>query len=190
MKRTAIVTLICILFLLMATGCNRPDHRPLSEEDAAIRVIADSAVMEKYSLEDLRDFQIEAYTSPDGVSHARYKLQICGYDAHDTISIDIDTDGTITQISDTLGKYSVFLDRVTPLDIWWAKCRLMIETMGYESKDSDYYLSIDQNGNLQLRTEIIEHIQPSSAGEGQASFGGCGIDHEHLFFGKVICSAP
>ena len=48
---------------------------------------------------------------------------------------------------------------------------------------SDFYLQIDE-GYLCLYVEVIVDIENSSTGEYEEH--GCGIDHEHKFFGERI----
>ena len=52
------------------------------------------------------------------------------------------------------------------------------------SKRGDFYLSADEENYLCLCMEIIVELEPPSGGEWLE--GGCGIDHEHVFFRERI----
>ena len=65
MKRFWICILLSISITLLAAGCSQKAET-LSAEEAAIRNITDAAVMEKYHLDDLADFRINAYNAPNG----------------------------------------------------------------------------------------------------------------------------
>jgi hypothetical protein len=188
MKRTAICIFLCAALILLISGCGKNQDK-LSPEEAAIRAITDAAVMEKYELENLEDFQIHAYHAPNGNSYARYQLQLGGYRADDTIEVELDGDGTITNISDTLGKYSVFLDQAKPVDFWWAKFRMTGKRLRYLGETQAYYLTISQEGDLYLSLEIINEFRRPKTDENGDPVGPCGGKHEHLYFAKLVCPA-
>ena len=68
-----------------------------------------------------------------------------------------------------------------------AELQLLSETEQYSNR-SDFYLQTDKDDYLCLAVEVIKQLGPSSfqESEGEVVEGGCGIDHEHLFFEKRI----
>ena len=62
------------------------------------------------------------------------------------------------------------------------------EDVSQHSNHSNFFLQIT-NDYLCLVVEVIKSIDPPvSAEEGEIADGGCGIDHEHLFFSECISS--
>ena len=61
------------------------------------------------------------------------------------------------------------------------------EAVSAYSNSSDFYLQIN-DGYLCLVAEVIKQLEPPSSQEteGEIVEGGCGIDHEHLFFAERI----
>ena len=61
------------------------------------------------------------------------------------------------------------------------------EAVSAYSNSSDFYLQIN-DGYLCLVVEVIKQLEPPSSQEteGEIIDGGCGIDHEHLFFAERI----
>ena len=61
------------------------------------------------------------------------------------------------------------------------------EAVSAYSNSSDFYLQIN-DGYLCLVVEVIKQLDPpaSQETEGEVVDGGCGIDHEHLFFSERI----
>lgn len=61
------------------------------------------------------------------------------------------------------------------------------EAVSAYSNSSDFYLQIN-DGYLCLVVEVIKQLDPpaSQETEGEVVGGGCGIDHEHLFFSERI----
>ena len=61
------------------------------------------------------------------------------------------------------------------------------EAVSAYSNNSDFYLQIN-DGYLCLVVEVIKQLDPpaSQETEGEVVGGGCGIDHEHLFFSERI----
>ncbi len=61
------------------------------------------------------------------------------------------------------------------------------EAVSAYSNSSDFYLQIN-DGYLCLVAEVIKQLEPpaSQETEGEVVDGGCGIDHEHLFFSERI----
>ncbi|MBR6534464.1 MAG: hypothetical protein IKT65_02695 [Clostridia bacterium] len=68
-----------------------------------------------------------------------------------------------------------------------AELQLLSETEQYSNR-SDFYLQTDKDDYLCLAVEVIKQLDLSTfqESEGEVVEGGCGIDHEHLFFEKRI----
>ncbi len=56
---------------------------------------------------------------------------------------------------------------------------------GYSSS-SGFCIGRDQEGNLLLCAEVIVKITPAIESGEDFMGGGCGIDHEHIFFSERI----
>ena len=74
-----------------------------------------------------------------------------------------------------------YLDDID-LDLLRAAEKRISEAISPYSNHSDLYLQVD-DGHLCLYAEVIIDIDPAGAESGEA---GCGIDHEHKFFGERI----
>ena len=56
---------------------------------------------------------------------------------------------------------------------------------GYPSS-SGFCIGRDQEGNLLLCAEVIVDLTPVYESGEDVAVGGCGIDHEHIFFSERI----
>lgn len=188
MKRIVAVCILCTAFLFLLSGCGKEAQPSLSPDDATIRAVADAAVMEEYGLDDVSNFEIEVRYPKEGQPYIHYELRILGYDARDYIDVTMANDGSVEEISGNYGDYSVFVDHVTKFDLLRAKLGLWWQTRKYWDEEPHYYLLI-VDGELHLCVEIIADIVPPITTEdGESS--GCGLNHEHLFFGERLCAAP
>lgn len=80
-----------------------------------------------------------------------------------------------------------FVPYVTDSLVEAAEKKIIDEVSQYSSR-SDFFLQITDD-YLCLVAEVIKSIDPpASAEEGEFAEGGCGGDHEHLFFGERISS--
>ena len=68
-----------------------------------------------------------------------------------------------------------------------AEERLQGEIAEY-SNNSGFYIGKDEEGNLLLCVEVIVQITPDQASVPRDEYvdGGCGVDHEHIFFSERI----
>ena len=78
--------------------------------------------------------------------------------------------------------YEKYLDSIDIDLLNTAEEKLTAQISQY-TNHSDFYLQIDE-GYLCLYVEVIVDIENSSTGEYEEH--GCGIDHEHKFFGERI----
>lgn len=84
-------------------------------------------------------------------------------------------------------RYIEFIPHISQELVINAELQLLSETEQYGNR-SDFYLQIDADDYLCLAVEVIKQLDLSSLQEIEGEFvaGGCGIDHEHLFFEKRI----
>ena len=62
----------------------------------------------------------------------------------------------------------------------------ILDQLDPDSESPEFYLVVDQEGYLCLKTEMIRELEPPPGTE----ILGCGIDHEHVFFESRISSMP
>ena len=62
----------------------------------------------------------------------------------------------------------------------------ILDQLDPDTEKPDFYLVVDQEGYLCLKTEVIRELEPPPGTE----ILGCGIDHEHVFFESRISSSP
>ena len=55
-----------------------------------------------------------------------------------------------------------------------------------ERRNAEFYIGRDQEGNLLLCAEVIVDLTPVYESGEDFMGGGCGIDHEHIFFSERI----
>lgn len=158
-----------------------PTEAPVDE--ALIRSITDPVVMEHYHLPDLSDYHFHVISGPRG-HHAEYTLYIGKYMTWESYNVSLDTDLQIENIYGDYGEYAQYLPYVTPEMITAAEDNLKLQSAAYP-EGGPISMSIDEEGYLILRMEIIHHYEPIIPDS-----GGCGIDHDHLFFNARICPKP
>lgn len=192
MKRAVLYFLLSVALILMASGCGQEHVNVLSAEDAAARKIADAAVLEEYRLDDLEDYKIILQHPPitPDITKVIYQLKICGYDTDDYIEVSVTKDGSVSEISDHTGKFSIFLDRVDLWDIGWAKFRLGWKLIKYLDEEHFYSLYVGADGNLNMAVELIDHFRHPDTDTNGNTLTGCGRDHEHISFHVLLCTAP
>ncbi len=62
----------------------------------------------------------------------------------------------------------------------------ILDQLDPDTEKPDFYLVVDKEGYLCLKTEVIRELEPPPGTE----ILGCGIDHEHVFFESRISSMP
>ena len=65
---------------------------------------------------------------------------------------------------------------------------ILTEAILDQKQHSGIYLTTDQEGYLCLALEIIVSLTPPS--DGNYNYGGCGIDHKHVFHRQRISTQP
>lgn len=167
------------------TAPTQPSTAPTEPtvDEALIRSITDPVVMEHYHLPDLSDYHFHVISGPRG-HHAEYTLYIGKYMTRESYSVSLDTDLQIENIYGDYGEYAQYLPYVTPEMITAAEDSLKLQSAAYP-EGGPISMSIDEEGYLILCMEIIHHYEPIIPDS-----GGCGIDHDHLFFSARICPKP
>lgn len=62
----------------------------------------------------------------------------------------------------------------------------ILDQLDPDAENPEFYLVVDQEGYLCLKTEVIRELEPPPGTE----ILGCGIDHEHVFFESRISGSP
>lgn len=169
------------------TGAQSSSPMPDYADDAYLRTVADAAVMEKYHLTNLDDYCITVSRHVTNRSASvRYELQILGHHTYESYSVYFTNNATIGRINGDYGEYARYLPYATQAAYDQAKEKLDKQLKPY-GHGSGYYLSIDQEGYLCLTVEIIRTLQTLETNPDGSPIGGCGYDHEHLFFSERIC---
>lgn len=155
------------------------------EMQVKIRAVTDPFVKTNYGVTDLSLYDLEMSTG-----YVRYNLKIGGYRTNETIYVDLDEQLNITNHRcPDQGKYSCFLKNATEEAIRSAEERMREKCQKRGESGSGFYLQIDQEGYLCLAIEFIVDIDPPRLDEDGNEIGGCGYDHDHVFFMERICGA-
>ena len=155
----------------------------LSAEDLALVERAAEVLWQTYDLPDASNFHpdVRRHVS-NGTATVEFELYIGCYRTNETYNVKFSPDG---EAKDTYaiqpGEYSRYLSAATPDAIADAEANLAEQLAPY-GQHSYGYLTIDQEGYLCLSAEVIVELDGPSE-------GGCGVDHDHLFFHARICSA-
>ncbi|MBQ8416461.1 MAG: hypothetical protein IJX13_06155 [Clostridia bacterium] len=82
------------------------------------------------------------------------------------------------------GKYYDYLRNFLDIDLLKSAEEKISQQASKYSERGSFYLSTDEENYLCLCMEIVVKLEPPSGGEWLE--GGCGIDHEHVFFRERI----
>lgn len=151
----------------------------LTEEERAIREVADAALLEAYELPSWENFRIEISYGANGNTniYVRYKLTLFGYYTNESYCVTLRADKTVKELyGSSEGEYSRYLATLTE-DAFRA-AEAVIGNGGY--------LTIDSEGWLCLSREDIVSITPETDADGNEIWEGCG-DHKHVFTHERIC---
>lgn len=160
------------------------------EMQAKIRAITDPMVQSNEGITDLSCYNIQMdYADTVDRYTVKYDLTICGYHTDESVYISLESDLTVYRYSaPDSGKFSRYLAIATPKAVEDAKKRIL-EKIGDQSANSGFYMRIDEEGYLCLSTELIVPIDPPKPDEDGNLIGGCGYDHDHVFYIERICKA-
>ena len=154
-------------------------------QQAKMRAVTDPFVKKTYGVTDLSPYDVEISTG-----YVRYNLKIGGYRTNETIYVNLDDQLTVTNhMYPDQGKYSCFLKNATEEAIRGAEERMREKCQKHGDTGSGFYLQIDQEGYLCLAVEFIVTIDPPKLDEDGNEIGGCGYDHDHVFYMERICKA-
>ena len=151
----------------------------LTEEERAIREIADAALLEAYELPSWENFRIEISYGANGNTniYVRYKLTLFGYYTNESYCVTLRADKTVKELyGSSEGEYSRYLATLT--EEAFRAAEAVIGNGGY--------LTIDSEGWLCLSREDIVSITPETDADGNEIWEGCG-DHKHVFTHERIC---
>lgn len=164
------------------------DADPNELDGEEIIASARLAAAEKYPVINEGDFKASLSTIHDGRVKVELDLYIFGYDTYESYHVMHDERGEILEIkSINEAEYSRYLPYVTEESVRDAEEALDKSLAEYD-RSSGYYISFDSDGYLCLCAEVIVDIEPPSSDEDGELVGGCGIDHEHIFFSERISS--
>lgn len=160
------------------------------ELQAKIRAITDPMVQSNEGVTDLSCYNIQMdYADTVDRYTVKYNLTICGYHTGESVHISLESDLTVYRYSaPDSGKFSRYLAIATPKAVEDAKKRIL-EKLGDQSANSGFYMRVDEEGYLCLSTELIVPIDPPKPDEDGNLIGGCGYDHDHVFYIERICKA-
>lgn len=151
----------------------------LTEEERAIREVADAALLEVYELPSWENFRIEISYGANGNTniYVRYKLTLFGYYTNESYCVTLRADKTVKELyGSSEGEYSRYLATLT--EEAFRAAEAVIGNGGY--------LTIDSEGWLCLSREDIVSITPETDADGNEIWEGCG-DHKHVFTHERIC---
>lgn len=164
------------------------DADPDGLDGEAMLESARLAAAEKFPIINEGDFKASLSTLHDGRVKVELDLYIFGYDTYESYYVMHDERGGILEIeSINEAEYSRYLPYVTEESIRDAEDALA-ESLAEYDRSTGYYISFDSDGYLCLCAEVIVDIDPPSSDEDGELEGGCGIDHEHIFFSERISS--
>ena len=151
---------------------------------------ASLAVGEVYPTVKNDSYRVDVNSHSDGSKHyVKFELEIYGYRTWESYTAVFDHKGEFIEIrSSNENEYSRYIPFVSEESVKNAENALGDKLEEYGKTGAGYYIEIDSEGYLCLATEIIVDIEPPVAGENGEVIGGCGYDHEHIFFSERISS--
>ena len=175
------------VFEPMETQTDREDM-DFSQAELDVIAVADKIFTETYGFEDLSLFYVRIMELTNKYLLS-YHLSFLGMNTDEYYSISLDKEmGLIETMAYSEGKFSKYIgDDAFISALNAAKNAIVRQTAEYNETNNFYFMEID--GYLCLCSEIIVDIDPPKyeTDEDGNSYGGCGIDHDHLFFTEKIC---
>lgn len=154
-----------------------------AEVGSVVEITYDGTIMESYPAQinakswklsgDLRHMEYSEPTSSETNSISEYLTE---EDGKQYLMLPISKDKVM--LWDGQAQYLDDID----LDLLKAAEEKISKQISQYSNNSGFYLQVDE-GYLCLYAEVIVKIDPPASAGG---VGGCGIDHEHMFFGERI----
>ncbi len=166
-----------------------PETEPTPERipDEAIRAFTDKFLYEQYPALvgiGLDSFECKiTQTSNPQIYSVKYNYRLCGMHTYESYSIRLNVVEGGFALIDTYGSnegdYSQYHTMCTPEKLKKAQAELTEQS----GEESGGYLKV-RDGQLLLVTEVIVSLTPPP---GADPSGGCGIDHDHVFYTVVVC---
>ena len=169
------------------TQTDREDMK-FSQAELDVIAVADKIFTETYGFEDLSLFYVSIMNLTDKY-FISYHLSFLGINTDEHYSIYLDKNMELLETrAYGEGDFSKYIgDDAFISALSSAKRKIENQTAKYNETNNFYFLETD--GYLCLCSEIIVDIDPPKyeTDEDGNSYGGCGIDHDHLFFTENIC---
>lgn len=160
------------------------------EKMIKIRKVTDEYLRKSCGITDLSAYNVRMdYVQSSDQYSVKYELWIGEYHTNESVRIRLSSDLTVVDCNyPNSGQYSRYLKNATDEAVRTAEERLRAKTEGM-SGGSGFYLQVDQEGYLCLAVEYIVDIDPPKLDEDGNEIGGCGYDHDHVFYTERICNA-
>ena len=150
--------------------------------------LAEERVASEYGIADMSQYKLMFRELNDGRFKAEFDLYISGYATHESYWVTFASDGEIIDTTDINGnEYSRYLPYISEESIKEAEDKLK-KSLEKHNRNSGFYISIDNEGYLCLSAEVIVEYEVSDTDGDGFIEGGCGIDHEHIFYSERISS--
>ncbi len=161
-----------------------------AEEELQMCRIATEAINDEFGDVDLSSFEASIYKFKSGEFSVSYTFVLCGIRTEERFSVELTPELEVKRTySDNIGKYSKYLNDIEfKTAVEAAKAKIDEKAASYN--ETPHYYFIEEEGYLCLCTELIVNIDPpnyETDDDGTVIDGGCGIDHDHIFFTERIC---
>lgn len=175
------------VFEPIETQTDREDM-DFSPAELDVIAVADKIFTDTYGFEDLSLFYVRIMELKDKY-FVSYHLSFLGMNTDEHYSIYIDKEMELVETNAySEGEFSKYIgDDAFISALSTAKKAIENQTAEYNETNNFYFMETD--GYICLCSEIIVKIDPPryETDEEGNSYGGCGIDHDHLFFTEKIC---
>ena len=146
---------------------------PQTEEELGVIELADALITKEYPSLALENCRIDIHQNTKGEHSVEYTLTIGGYRTYESYHVSFNADKTVKNFyANYEGKYSAYLPYATADKIRGAEEKLTKQLEKYDTH-SGFYLSIDDQGYLCLKAEVIVELPFDN--------------HDHKFFTERIC---
>ena len=153
--------ILALVFVLVFSACELNDRREGDYDETADTKISETKPSET---ERSDDYIVER----DGNKYIVLPIsgeQVCVWREHEAYLRYVDTQLLRSAEEKILGEISKYSD------------------------DNPAWYFETHNGQLYLAIELIIELEPPTSDDGEYEMGGCGIDHDHLFFREPITGA-
>ncbi len=195
MKKIISILLMALILLFALSACEQilpsRSNEGYTEEELNIYKISDKAITDKFGTKNLSAFQVSIRTLADGRINVSYELKLYGIYTNEKYSVYLNPSLEVVDIhAYEVGVYSKHInDKEFEESLEDAKEKIKEQAQKYGEDIEDgmlHYTEID--GYICLCLEIIVDIDPPTyETDENETAGGCGIDHEHVFFSEQIC---